>query len=69
MKVFLQNVKTGLLFRDLGEWTDDNEKARAFPNSLIALDFCNLKQLDGIQILLRFDQPRYDVRLPFLARP
>jgi hypothetical protein len=63
MKVLLQNMTTKLFFRQ-GGWTEDVEKARDFPNSLNAINYCNANGLKNVQVLLKFKQPRYDVALP-----
>jgi hypothetical protein len=68
MKVLLQNLNTKLFFKRPGGWTDDLEKARDFPNSLNAINFCNANGLRDVQVLLKFNQPRYDVALPVLNR-
>jgi hypothetical protein len=68
MKVLLQNVTTHLYFRQLGSWTDDVEKARDFPNSLNAINFCNSNGLKEVRVLLKFKQSRYDVVLPVIER-
>ena len=67
MKVLLQNVTTGLFLKGLEDWTEDSTKARQFPNSLSALSFCNLNDIKDVQVLLRFNQPRYDVKLSLVA--
>jgi hypothetical protein len=66
MKVLLQNLNTKLFFRKPSGWTEDIEKARDFPNSLNAINFCNLNGLKDVQVLLKFKQQRYDVALPVL---
>jgi len=66
MKVLLQNLKTKLFFKEIGIWTADIEKARDFPNSLNAINFCNANGLKDVQVLLKFKQERYDVALPLL---
>ena len=68
MKVLLQNIKTGLFFKETGVWTDDCTEAREFPNSLSAINFCNANGLKEVQVLLKFKQPRYDVSLPVLSK-
>jgi len=68
MKVLLQNLNTKLFFRQPAGWTEDIEKARDFPNSLNAINFCNTNGLKNVQVLLKFNQQRYDVALPVLSR-
>lgn len=64
--MLLQNLTTRLYFRQIGSWTDDVEKARDFPNSLNAINFCNANGLKNVRVLLKFKQGRYDVALPVL---
>jgi hypothetical protein len=68
MKVLLQHINTGLFFKQIGDWTDDCNVAREFPNSLNAINFCNANGLRDVHVLLKFQQPRYDVSLPVLNR-
>jgi hypothetical protein len=68
VKVLLQNLTTKLYFRQAGDWTGDVEKARDFPNSLNAINYCNANSLKDVRVLLKFKQDRYDVALPVLER-
>jgi len=68
MKVLLQNLNTKLFFKQPGGWTEDTEKARDFPNSLNAINFCNANELRDVQVILKFKQQRYDVALPVIRR-
>jgi hypothetical protein len=36
----------------------------AFKSSAAAVEFCVENELDDVQIILRFDDTRYDARLP-----
>ena len=47
MKTVLKDVKTGLLFRNMDEWTSDLEQAASFRDTLTALKFCQRNNLDG----------------------
>lgn len=51
MKTVLKDVKTGLLFRNMDEWTSDLEEAAAFRDTLTALKFCQRNNLDGAAIV------------------
>lgn len=68
MKVLLQSVKNGLYFTPGGGWSDESEAAQEFPNSLSAIHFCNANHLKEVQVLLKFKQPRYDIKLPVLRK-
>ena len=61
MKVVLQKKGSLQYLQDEGNWTPRVESARIFPNTLNALNFCQAKQLSGIQIRLKFgDNPSDD---------
>lgn len=66
MKVVLQNLDTKLFFKGSRSWTSEVEKARDFPNSLNAINFCATNGLKRVQVILKFTQERYDVALPIL---
>ena len=51
MKTVLKDVKTGLLFRNMDEWTSDLEQAAGFRDTLTALKFCQRNNLDGAAIV------------------
>jgi hypothetical protein len=51
MKTVLKDVKTGLLFRNMDEWTSDLEQAAGFRDTLTALKFCQRNNLDGAAVV------------------
>lgn len=51
MKTVLKDVKTGLLFRNMDEWTADLEQAAGFRDTLTALKFCQRNNLDGAAVV------------------
>ena len=66
MKVVLQERATELYFQGEGRWVKDASQAFNFGNSLEAIDYCVARQISGVEIVLRFADPRYDIRLaPF----
>ena len=68
MKVVLQQRATELYFEGEGRWVKDAGQAFNFRNSLEAIDYCVERQISGVEIVLRFADPRYDIRLaPFAA--
>ncbi len=64
MKVFLRKISNGLLFEDPDQWTENREKARVFRHSAEAMDTARLKRLEGVEVLLYFEQPQYSVPIP-----
>jgi hypothetical protein len=66
MKVILQERATELYFQGEGQWVKDASEAFNFGNSLEAIDYCVTRQISGVEIVLKFADPRYDIRLaPF----
>ena len=65
MTVVVQQRETELFATaDLG-WTKAPGEALAFRTTLEALDYCRAKNLSNVSIVLRFDNPHLDVRLPY----
>jgi len=55
MKTVLKDVKTGLLFRNMDEWTSKIEEAAGFRDTLTALRFCQRNNLHGAAVVHVFD--------------
>jgi len=51
MKTVLKDVKTGLLFRNMDEWTSGLEEAAGFRDTLSALKFCQRNNLAGVSVV------------------
>ena len=69
MKVLIQSEETGLYFREPGQWSQDERRARLFAGSLEAIDFCLKHKVDNVVIVLKFGDPRYDIHLrPFASK-
>ncbi len=68
MKVFLRQIGTGLLFEEPDQWTDDADRAKTFRHSAEAMDHARERRLSGVEVLLAFEEPRYSVSIPLLAR-
>jgi hypothetical protein len=64
MKFLIQNCHTHNYLRTLNDWTPDADQARDFGTSGKAMHFCSEHQLPAVQIVLKFETDRYDVRLP-----
>jgi len=67
MRILLQQKTSGLYFRDVGDWSPDSSAAMDFLSSTAAIDFCVANKISGVQIVLKFDEQRYDIVLPVLA--
>jgi len=64
MKILIQNCLTHLYLKSLSEWTDDPNGAQSFPTSERALGFCTEHRIPAVQIVLKFDYDRYDIKVP-----
>jgi hypothetical protein len=68
MKTVLKDVKTGLLFRNMDEWTSDLEQAAGFRDTLTALKFCQRYNLDGAAIVHVFGGGKAERVVGFFRR-
>ena len=66
MRILLQQKATSLYFKDIGSWTRLSLEAMDFLSSTAAIDFCAVNKLSGIQLVLKFDEQKYDIVLPVL---
>jgi len=66
MKILLQQKESGLYFRDVGAWDPDPAQAMDFLSSTSAIDFCVANKINGVQLVLKFEEQRYDIVLPVL---
>ena len=64
MRILVQQKETGLYFKDVGSWTRKSAEAMEFVSSTTAIDFCALNKLNGIQLVLKFDEQKCDIVLP-----
>jgi hypothetical protein len=69
MRILLQQKDTGLYFKDIGSWDPDPSDAMDFLSSTSAIDFCVANKISGVQLVLKFDEQRYDIVLPVLSQP
>ncbi|MEY2467298.1 MAG: hypothetical protein QOD03_1819 [Verrucomicrobiota bacterium] len=69
MRILIQQKESGLYFQDIGAWTADWNLAMDFHNSTAAIDFCVANKIHNIQLVLKFEEQRYDIVLPVLAQP
>jgi hypothetical protein len=66
MRILLQQKETGLYFKDIGAWTREPAEAMDFLSSTSAIDFCMMNKISGVQLVLKFEEQRYDIVLPVL---
>ena len=64
MRILLQNKQTGHYFRDIDAWVRDWATAMDFVSSTAAIDFCVTNKLNDVQLVLKFEEQRYDIVMP-----
>jgi len=64
MPILLQNKETGLYFKDIDAWVRTSGEAMDFVSSTAAIEFCVSNKLSQVQLVLKFDEQRYDIVLP-----
>jgi hypothetical protein len=66
MKVLLQDKASGLYLKEVGVTTRDTFDAMDFLSSSRAIEFCAIRKINGMQIVLRFDEQHFDIVLPMV---
>ena len=64
MQILLQQKETGLYFKGIGAWVRNSSEAMDFVSSSAAIDFCVTNKLSGLQMVLKFQEQKYDIVLP-----
>ena len=68
MRILLQQRETGLYFKDINCWTLDCLEAMDFLSSTAAIEFCAMNKLDTVQIVLKFEEEKFNIVLPMHSR-
>jgi hypothetical protein len=63
MRVLVQNTKTHLYLGQADSWTSDLDQAVNFENTLKAFDFLGVSHMRDAQIIMKFEDGQYDIRL------
>lgn len=66
MRILIQQKETGLYFKDISVWTRNPAEAMDFLSSTSAIEFCATNKIVGIQLVLKFEEQRYDIVLPVM---
>jgi hypothetical protein len=69
MKVFLRNTQTGWFYQEPSRWTPAQEEALDLAQVARAVERIFETHLDNVEILLCYDDPRYDLILPVPPSP
>ena len=64
MKILLQNCVNHLYLKGVQEWTAEPSEAKSFPTSENAISYCTEHQISAVQVVLKFDERRYDIQVP-----
>jgi hypothetical protein len=69
MRILIRDKQTGKYLSGSDMWTDYRDEAADFQHCDRAIDMAREKGLKGVEILLDFGEPQYDIRLPFQEFP
>src|ERR1017187_9168434 len=69
MKVFLRNAQTGWYYQEPSKWTPAQEEALDLAQVARAVERIFEAHLENVEILLCYDDPRYDLVLPVPPSP
>ena len=69
MKVFLRNTQTGWFYQEPSRWTPEQESALDHAQVARAVELIFSAHLENVEILLCYDDPRYDLVLPVPPSP
>ena len=64
MRILLQHKQTGLYFKDIESWIRNPTEAMDFISSTAAIDFCVTNKLGEVQLVLKFEEQKYDIVMP-----
>lgn len=64
MRILLQQIDTGLYFKDIASWAKNSEEAMDFVSSTAAIEFCAANKLSRVHIVLKFQEEKCDIVLP-----
>ena len=69
MKVFIRNAQTGWYYQEPSKWTPDQGAACDLAQVARAVERIFEAHLENVEILLSYDEPRYDLVLPVPPSP
>ncbi len=69
MRTLLRSTKNGLFYRAEGDWTGDMAAARDFGSSARAIQLAFEWRLHDVEVVLAFEDPRYNISMPVRNRP
>jgi hypothetical protein len=69
MKVFIRSTKNGWYYQEPSNWTPEQEAASDLEQVARAVERIFQARLEDVEILLSYDEPRYDLVLPVPPSP
>ncbi|HOX56604.1 MAG TPA: hypothetical protein P5205_08010 [Candidatus Paceibacterota bacterium] len=69
MKVFVRNTQTGWYYQGPSQWTPEQGSAQDMGQVARAVEQIFETRLENVEILLCYDDPRYDLVLPVPPSP
>jgi hypothetical protein len=69
MRTLIRDAKTGMFYGSDGHCTADREDARDFGGTYQAMHFAGQKGLHGVQVVLAFESPEYDLVINLERQP
>jgi len=63
MRALIRHLKSGLFYAGDGRWAAKREKARDFVTTFQALTFAGNNRLRGVEVVMTFGEPEYDLTL------
>jgi hypothetical protein len=63
MKILLRNTRTGLFYVAPNRWTKNDPEAFNFEQTDLALDTVRDAKLKSIEVLVKFDDPAFEIPL------
>jgi hypothetical protein len=67
--VFLRNTQTGWFYQEPSKWTPEQDGAQDLGQVTRAVELIFSARLENVEILLSYDDPRYDLVLPVPPSP
>jgi hypothetical protein len=64
MKVLLRNTRTRRYYQSPSEWTPDENEALDLKQTSRAVELVFDARLEDVEVLLCYDDPRYNIVLP-----
>lgn len=64
IRVLLRDTQTGVYFQGAGRWTADRLSAHDFGTGGRAVLFALDVRLPSVEVVLAFEDPRYDLTMP-----